>query len=308
MAVMHRSLRLAALAAALLSPVALAGAQTQVGRSDSIYTWRGALPAHAQLTIRNFNGPIDVRPAAGNTAEFRGVKRTRGSGSIQDIGFAVENGSNGDVSICASLRQSNPCDRDGYRGDDDRGGHWRNDLSVAMTVLLPRGAQLKLTTGNGEVSVENVGGDVQASTGNGRVRIAGTEGTVRVSTGNGDVDVRGAKSSVRVSTGNGRVNVVTADGPVEVHTGNGDIDVVMSALKAKDDMTFSSGSGSVRVTLPAGYNGELDASTGNGELRSDFDLKIQGRMDPRHVRATIGDGGPRLRLSTGNGRLAILKG
>ncbi|CAN5413958.1 hypothetical protein BH09GEM1_BH09GEM1_35570 [soil metagenome] len=307
MTVMSRSLRLAALAATLLAPTTLAVAQTQVGRSDSIYTWRGALPAHAQLTIRNFNGPIDVRPASGNTAEFRGVKRTRGSGSIQDIGFAVENGSGGDVSICASLRQSNPCDRDGYRGDDDR-GNWRNDLSVAMTVLLPRGAQLKVATGNGEVSIENVSGDVQASTGNGRVRVAGTEGTVRVSTGNGDVDVRGAKSSVRVSTGNGRVNVVTADGPVEVHTGNGDIDVAMSALKAKDDMTFSTGSGSVRVTLPSGYNGELDASTGNGELRSDFDLKIQGRVDPRHVRATIGEGGPRLKLSTGNGRLAILKG
>jgi DUF4097 and DUF4098 domain-containing protein YvlB len=129
-----------------------------------------------------------------------------------------------------------------------------------------------------------------------------------VSTGNGDVDVRGAKSAVRVSTGNGRVNVATSEGPVEVRTGNGDIDVVMTALRAKDDMTFSSGSGSVRVTLPSGYNGELDASTGNGELRSDFDLKIEGRMNPKHVRATIGEGGPRLRLSTGNGRLAILKG
>ncbi len=307
MAVMPRSLRFAAFAAALLAPTALAVAQTQLGRNDSIYTWRGALPARAQLAIRNFNGPIDVRPASGNTAEFRGVKRTRGSGSIQDIAFQVENGSNGDVSICATLRRSTSCDDRGYRGDDD-GGNWRNDLSVAMTVLLPRGAQLKLATGNGEVSVENVGGDVQASTGNGRVRIAGTEGVVRVSTGNGDVDVRGAKSSVRVSTGNGRVNVVTADGPVEVHTGNGDIDVAMSALKAKDDMTFSTGSGSVRVTLPPGYNGELDASTGNGELRSDFDLKIQGRMNPRHVRATIGEGGARLRLTTGNGRLAILKG
>ena len=307
MVAMLRSLRTAAFAATVLAPLALASAQTQVGRADSIYTWRGALPARAQLSIRNFNGPIDVRPASGSMAEFRGVKRTRGNGSIRDIAFEIENGNGGDVSICATLRRSSSCDDRGYRGDDDR-GEWRNDLSVAMTVLLPRGAQLKVATGNGELTLENVGGDVQASTGNGRVRITGTDGSVKVSTGNGDVDVRGAKSAVHVSTGNGRVNVSTSDGPVDVHTGNGDIEVVMSALRAKDDMTFSSGSGSVRVTLPAGYNGELDASTGNGELRSDFDLKIEGRMNPRHVRATIGDGGPRLRLSTGNGRLAILKG
>ena len=304
---MQLSFRSAVFAAAVFAPLALASAQTQVGRTDSIYTWRGALPAKAQLSVRNFNGPIDVRPASGSTAEFRGVKRTRGNGSIQDIAFEIENGSGGDVSICATLRRSASCDDRGYRGDDDR-GQWRNDLSVAMTVLLPRGAQLKVATGNGELTLENVGGDVQASTGNGRVRVTGTEGTVKVSTGNGDVDIRGAKSSVRVSTGNGRVNVATSEGPVDVHTGNGDIDVTMSALRAKDDMTFSSGSGSVRLTLPSGYNGELDASTGNGELQSDFDLKIQGRMDPRHVRATIGTGGPRLRLSTGNGRLAILKG
>jgi hypothetical protein len=201
MPAMPRSLQIAALAATLLAP-AVASAQTQMGRADSIYTWRGALPSRGQLTIRNFNGPIDVRSASGTTAEFRGVKRTRGSGSIQDIAFEIVNGSNGDVSICATLRRSSSCDDRGYRGGDDR-GEWRNDLSVAMTVLLPRGAQLKLATGNGEVSVENVGGDVQASTGNGRVHLADTEGTVRVSTGNGDVDVRGAKSSVRVSTGNG---------------------------------------------------------------------------------------------------------
>ena len=202
---------------------------------------------------------------------------------------------------------NNLCDDRSNRGDDDDRGYRRN-VTVAITVLVPRGAQLKVSTGNGAVSVERVGGDVQASTGNGRVHIDGTEGSVRVSTGNGDVDVRGAKSSVRVSTGNGSVTVTTSEGPVEARSGNGDIDVTMSALRAREDMTFSTGSGGVRVTLPAAYNGELDATTGNGELRSDFDLKIEGRVNPRHIRATIGDGGPKLRLTTGNGRLEVRKG
>ena len=299
--------RTSVFAAIVLVLPARSGAQTLVGRSDSVYTWRGAIPASALLTIRNFNGPVDVRPAEGAAAEVRAEKRTsRGGGSVEDVAFEIQKGSSGDVTICATLRNSNPCDDSRYRGDDGR-GNMRNDVTVAMTVLLPRGAQLKVTTGNGAVTVERVGGDVQASTGNGRVRVDGTEGTVRVSTGNGDVEVRGARSAVRVSTGNGHVNVTTADGPVEVRTGNGDIEVSMTQLKARDDMTFSTGSGAVRVTLPAGYNGELDASTGNGELRSDFDLKIQGRMNPRHIRATIGEGGPRLRLTTGNGRLEVLR-
>jgi DUF4097 and DUF4098 domain-containing protein YvlB len=304
---MHASLRTTALIALVALP-ALAGAQTLVGAADSIYTWRGSLGTNGLLTIKNYNGPIDVRAASGTTAEVRAEKRTRG-GDLRDVAFEVQGASGGgDVTICAVFRSHNPCDdgrnRDRDDWDDDRG---RRSVTVSMTVLLPRGAQLRVATGNGAVSVEGVGGDINASTGNGRVMVSGTSGTVRVSTGNGDVDVRGARSSVRVSTGNGRVNVTTSDGPVEARTGNGDIDVTMSALKAAEDMTFSTGSGSVRLTLPSGYNGELDASTGNGEIRSDFELKIEGRLNPRRIRATIGNGGPRLRLSSGNGRLEIRK-
>ena len=116
------------------------------------------------------------------------------------------------------------------------------------------------------------------------------------------------KDRVHVSTGNGDVDVVTVEGPVEVSSGNGDIDVRMSALKARDDMQFSTGSGDVLLTLPANYNGELEASTGNVSIRSDFDLKIKGQLNPRRIRATIGTGGPLLRMSTGNGQFEIRKG
>jgi DUF4097 and DUF4098 domain-containing protein YvlB len=111
-----------------------------------------------------------------------------------------------------------------------------------------------------------------------------------------------------VTTGNGNVDVSTAEGPVDARSGNGDIDVKISSLRAKDDMQFHTGSGSVHLTLPANYSGELDATTGNGSIRSDFDLKVKGQLSPRHVRATIGEGGPMLRLTTGNGEFDIRKG
>jgi DUF4097 and DUF4098 domain-containing protein YvlB len=281
----------------------LAGAQL-VGREETVYTWRGTIPSGGQFTIRNFNGPIDVRPATGNTAELRAEKKPRGGADVRDVAFDVRTSSNGDVEIC-STQDDDSCYGDRNR---DRRDGWRRQVSVVMTVLVPRGVRVKLSTGNGAVSVERAGSDVQASTGNGRVRIAETEGQVRVSTGNGDVEVRNAKARVHVSTGNGDVDVVTAEGPVEVSSGNGDIDVRMSALRAREDMAFHTGSGDVHLTLPANYNGELDASTGNGSIRSDFDLKIKGQLSPRHVRATIGSGGPMLRMTTGNGEFEIRKG
>jgi DUF4097 and DUF4098 domain-containing protein YvlB len=297
-------LRASALLATLLLFPSLASAQSPLGQSDSIYTWRGPLPVGALLTVRNHNGPIEVRPASGATAEIRAEKRSR-DGNLRDVAFSVRTGSNGDVTLCSMLRGNDPCDDDRHWSSD--GDDWRRNVTVAMTVLVPRGAHLRVSTGNGAVSIERVGGEVQASTGNGRVTVASTDGIVRVSTGNGDVDVRDAKAAVRVSTGNGRVSVSTTQGPVEARSGNGDIDVRMSAVRPTEDMGFSTGSGTVRVTLPADYNGELDASTGNGEVRSEFDLKVQGRMSPRRVRATIGNGGARLRLATGNGQLELKK-
>jgi DUF4097 and DUF4098 domain-containing protein YvlB len=279
----------------------MAGAQL-VGRNETVYTWRGTIPNGGQLTIRNFNGPIDVRPATGNTAELRAEKRPRGGADIRDVGFEVRSSGSGDVEICSTQNE------DSCYGDRHSDNGWRRQVTVAMTVLVPRGVRVKLATGNGAVSVERAGSDVQASTGNGRVSVVETEGSVRVSTGNGAVEVRNAKARVDVSTGNGDVDVVTVEGPVEVSSGNGDIDVRMSALRAREDMAFHTGSGDVHLTLPANYNGELDASTGNGSIRSDFDLKIKGQLSPRHIRATIGSGGPMLRLSTGNGEFEIRKG
>jgi DUF4097 and DUF4098 domain-containing protein YvlB len=305
---MPSTFRRSALAASLLLLPALAGAQALVGRADSVYTWRGPIRSGALLSVRNYNGPIDVRAATGSTAEIRAEKRTwRDGGELRDVAFDVQTSGNGDVTFCAVFRNHDPCDGE-RRWSDEREDHRRN-VTVVLTVLVPHGVQVKVATGNGPVSVEGLGGasEVQATTGNGRVRVSGTDGFVRVTTGNGDVDVRDAKAAVRVVTGNGRINVVTAQGPVEARTGNGDVDVQISALRADESMTFSSGSGTLRVTLPPGYNGDLDATTGNGEIRSEFDLKVQGRLNPRRVRATIGNGGPLLRLTTGNGRVELLK-
>ena len=298
---MRSTTRILALSLVLTGVSSSMAAAQLVGRNETVYTWRGTIPNGGQFTIRNFNGPIDVRPATGNTAELRAEKRPRGGADIRDVGFEVRQSSGGDVEICSTQVE------DSCYGDRHNDNGWRRQVTVAMTVLVPRGVRVKLGTGNGAVSVERAGSDVQASTGNGRVTIVETEGAVNVSTGNGDVTVRNAKARVHVSTGNGDVDVLTVEGPVEVSSGNGDIDVRMSALRAREDMAFHTGSGDVHLTLPANYNGELDASTGNGSIRSDFELKIKGQLSPRHIRATIGSGGPMLRMSTGNGEFEIRK-
>lgn len=47
--------------------------------------------------------------------------------------------------------------------------------------------------------------------------------------------------------------------------------------------------------------------SGNGDLSSDFEISIIGRLDAHHVRGTIGNGGPLMRLSTGSGTIELRK-
>ena len=142
-------------------------------------------------------------------------------------------------------------------------------------------------------------------------------GRVTATTGNGDVIVTAARGPVKVSSGNGRITANTSRGPVEASTGNGDIDVKMTSLPADaGSMTFTTGSGSVRVYLPADFTGELDANTGNGSISSDFQIRMQGRLTPTRLRGTVcpetttpcsGAGGPLIKLRTGNGNLSLRK-
>jgi DUF4097 and DUF4098 domain-containing protein YvlB len=144
-------------------------------------------------------------------------------------------------------------------------------VRVDYTVLVPLDVRVNVNTGNGEITVDRAGGEVSASTGKGRVFIATARGPVRASTGAGDVDVR-----LQSSAGDAGVDVVT-------------------------------GSGSIRLSVPSDFNGEIDAQSGNGALRSDFDITVMGRLDATHIRGTIGRGGSRLHLQTGNGRIELRK-
>jgi hypothetical protein len=161
---------------------------------------------------------------------------------------------------------------DGQRSCRERSGSSRGTyVRVDFTVYVPRDVRIDVATGNGEISVDRAG------------------------------------QSVSAATGNGRVFVATARGPVTVSTGNGDVDVRVASLPSGDDVAVTSGSGLIRVAVPADFGGQLDAQSGNGSLNSDFEITIFGRLEPQHIRGTIGRGSSRIKLLTGNGRIELRK-
>jgi len=282
-------------------------AQQVVGRDETTFSISERVAEGGWVRIASPNGFIRITGGTGDRVEIRAEKDVR-RGSVDDVGFVVRRGSEG-VTVCAVYDNEDECDSDGnYRGTRRSRGHrWRDDRQVRVdfTVRIPEGARVKAGTGNGDVSIGGGGREVIAATGNGRVDVTGTTGEVNASTGNGRVTVDGAAGPVEVSSGNGDVRVRTSSGPVTVSTGNGDIDVSMDRLDGSPDMHFSTGNGWITVAVPDEFNAELDSNTGNGRVTVDFPIQMRGRIDPSRVRGTIGKGGGRLVLSSGNGDLTI---
>jgi hypothetical protein len=290
------------LAALSISNVASLSAQDVVGRRDRVFTLSERVEGGGDVRIFSRNGPISVTEGAGGTVEFRAEKVR---GDEDDIGFVVRRSSGG-VTICAVFDDDDECTDTGVNSSR-RFRNWNNRARAEITVRVPRGIRLRTTSGNGEVSVSVAASEARVASGNGRVRVSMVEGRVDASSGNGSVTVDNVGGPVTASSGNGDVEIGTVQGPVNANSGNGDILVRMSRLPATGDMEFSSGNGRIELTLPADLDAELEASTGNGRITTDFPIKVQGRLTPTRLRGTIGDGGRRIRMSSGNGSLELRK-
>jgi hypothetical protein len=294
------------LAATLLFPTTYLGAQELVGRNERVFSISETIASGGTLRVFTPNGKLTVHSSSNDRVIFRGEKDVRNA-DYEDIAFQVIRSRDG-LTICALFTEDDECSENGVRSGNRSGRFWRNRrMSVDVTVNVPRGVRVHAGTGNGEVSVDGIGGEARISTGNGRMRITNVSGEVEASSGNGEVTIDRSTGPVSVSSGNGDISVRATRGPISATSGNGDIEVEMDELRLDGDMEFTTGNGSVRVSVPDGFNGELNADTGNGHFVTDFPMTLQGRFREGHVRGTIGNGGRRVRMSSGNGRLELRK-
>lgn len=148
----------------------------------------------------------------------------------------------------------------------------REGWAVSYRLRVPRGTDVRLRTINGGIDVREMSGDIDFRTTNGGVRLVGLAGDVRGRTTNGGLRVELAGDSWE-------------GGGMDVETMNG----------------------GVTMTIPDGYSAELEVGTVNGGIDVDFPVTIQGRLDRRQLRTTLGDGGSRIRAVTTNGGVRVVR-
>jgi hypothetical protein len=156
---------------------------------------------------------------------------------------------------------------------------------IDLTIEIPVNADLKVETYNsGDISVENVVGEVVAENYNGKITLLNISGSAVASTYNGAITVT--------------LNKVTADTP----------------------MSFTTYNGTVDITFPEGTKGNLKVKSVRGDIYSGFDMQViesapvQKKNESNGVykvylddwtRATINGGGPDITMKNNNGDIYI---
>lgn len=182
--------------------------------------------------------------------------------------------------------------------------------SARLTVSLPRHSNVQARTGDGSIRIEQVEGGIQLQTGDGSIRASELSGELVLKTGDGSVVVDRADGRLDVETGDGGVSVSGRISRARLHTGDGSI--VFRAdeeTRIEGDWEITTGDGSVTLHMPSGLSAEIDAHTGDGSIRNELDLVVSGEdgRSRRTLRGRIGEGGPRLRIRTGDGAIRLLK-
>jgi len=253
---------------ALISSIAMPAAG-QASSSDH-FSWSGKIPAGQWIRIRNLNGGITVGQASGDNVEVTATKRwRRGDPSIVRFDVQKFGPGNESVVICALWGARASCDDRHYEMRNDRGLR-NNDVNVDFRVLVPKGVKVGVNTVNGAVTVD------------------------------------GATAEVDAHTVNGEVQVASSGGPVNASTVNGGVHAQVGRVDSDADMEFTTVNGSVVAEFTGDFGGDVEMSTVNGSLRTDYEITVVGRLDPKHLHAHIGKpGGPRIRLDTVNGSVEL---
>ena len=193
--------------------------------------------------------------------------------------------------------------------------------TARLRVAVPRNSNVEATSGDGSIRAEAI---------EGRLVLTTTDGSVTGTRLGGDIQIRSGDGSIRLDNATGKLDLETTDGSIGVdakptvlraRTGDGSIRATIEAdAVMADNWELTTSDGTVVLTLPGLFNGELDAETSDGVVRTSHPLlgdssearprnedenREERRERRRTLRSKMGDGGKLLRIRTGDGSIRI---
>ena len=159
---------------------------------------------------------------------------------------------------------------EGPRSQNGVFGSRHEGWAVSFELQVPFESDLLLDATNGGIAIADVDGELEFDTTNGGIQLERVAGDVRGRTTNGGIRV--------------------------------DLDADEWVGRGLDLQTTNGG---ITIDVPAGFRADLEATTVNGGLRTDFPVVVDGRIGRRRLEAELNGGGAPVRLATVNGGVSV---
>ncbi|MGE5814870.1 MAG: DUF4097 family beta strand repeat-containing protein [Acidobacteriota bacterium] len=269
-------------------------AEERVAREEKRFPVTGA----ADVSVSTFDGPIEIRSWDRSEVLVEIEKRAGDEAGLKSIEVRAEKQGNR-----VHVEAVRPSGSDKFVGIG-----FHVSPQAKLIVSVPKETTLEARSGDGSIRAEHLQGRVTLRTADGSVRAVEIKGELDIESGDGSITVDDADGTARLSTGDGGVTTSGRFDVLTVKSGDGSVTVRADrGSEAKSDWSITTEDGSVALYLPEGFSGEIDARTGDGTVRSEFDVQGAERDDAhrRSLRGRIGAVGNVLRIRTGDGSISL---
>jgi len=111
---------------------------------------------------------------------------------------------------------------------------------------------------------------------------------------------------------NGNVKIEKVSGPLTANSLNGDVEVEFTKVSQASPISIYSTNGALDIALPGDTPADLNLSSVNGSIYTDFDISMPEKdglraVSSKKVKGSINNGGVDLKLTTTNGNIYLRK-
>jgi hypothetical protein len=296
-------------AALLLAVTALAGCEVNLNSEGIVSrdTKKFTVTGTPQIELDTFDGSIEIHSWDRNEVEVEIEKRAMEQQLVDDMKVTAEQ--QGDRIV---VKVTGPSGTERFDGVQI-GVHF--SPSARLRVVVPRNSQLVASSGDGSIAIEDVTGKLTLRTNDGSVRGSRLGGEILVRSGDGSIRLERAEGKLDLETEDGSITLEARPTSLRARTSDGAIRLeVEPDAGMTEDWDLQTADGSVVLTLPASFNGVIDAETRDGVVRAnnpnvggdERESAGESREERRRsLRTTMGSGGKTVRVRTGDGSIRI---
>lgn len=176
--------------------------------------------------------------------------------------------------------------------------------AVDFTISVPTRTSVSLMCLNGDVEVSSVQGEFVIENSSGSTSGQYIFGPISLMQPTGDIDLHWIEGDIKLKSTSSKISIIQVRGAIDLSTSAGTVNV-QTELDSPKDYFVETTSGSITFGIPVSSAGSLKIETDGGEIRTEIPVTIES-VSRKRLLAKIGDGGPKISLSSGTGDVDVV--